>query len=209
MPFLNKDKRSKRSRSQRRSKSQERKQQRKQSQTRRRKQQRGGDGQGNRGHDVSFPSEFFGTSSGAYFPEGSAELGPYQTAYNTAPADGCSTFGNNIAPGGASVPSSGIQTGGARRRIRRSVQVKDKQSKNQRQQKQHSEQQHTKQRKSKQSRQQKKKGGLWNQLVSEASKLIVPVGLYAAKEFAEGKLKKPSSRRSSTKKSSSSKRKSA
>ena len=170
----------------------EQQQQRKSQQSQRRRrnsrQQRGGDGQGNAGHDVSFPSEFYsGVSSGNYFPEGSAELGPYQTAYNTAKADGCGMFGNNIAPGSQAIPSSGIQTGGSRlskmlKKARR-VQVKDLQQ-NRRSSS-------------------KKRGGVWGELAGEASKLAVPLGLYAAKELAEKYLSKRSSRGSSASKSKS------
>jgi hypothetical protein len=70
-------------------------------------QQRGGGA-----NDVTNPSEYYGVNSGAYFQEGSPELGAYSSAYDTNATP--SMFGNNIAPGSGVHQHSGLQTGGRR-----------------------------------------------------------------------------------------------
>ena len=82
--------------------------------------QRGGDGQGNQGHDVSMPIQFFGGKLDRYFPEGSPELIPPNSAYGPtiATSHGVSIPGNNefvgpdLAPFNSGVGISGLQTGG-------------------------------------------------------------------------------------------------
>ena len=82
--------------------------------------QNGGDGQGNQGHDVSMPIQYFGKELNRYFPTGSPELIAPNSAYGPTIATnmGVSIPGNNKFVGpdlGAfnkSIGISGIQTGG-------------------------------------------------------------------------------------------------
>jgi len=136
----------------------------------RRQQQRGGGA-----NDVTNPSEYYGTSSGAYFQEGSAELGAYPTAYSSAEPS-VNMFGNDIGPGGLSVEHSGLQTGGRH--------------------KQHHSQHHKQQKKHYLSEQhKKKKGGLWEVLALDvASKMAVPGFFFAGKEMINNRLRKKSAR---------------
>ena len=55
--------------------------------------QRGGDGQGNGGHDVGFPIQYFGGKLNRYFPTGSPELVPKNGAYGDTVA---TSFGKNV-----------------------------------------------------------------------------------------------------------------
>lgn len=88
--------------------------------------QKGGDGQGNQGHDVSFPIQFFGKELNRYFPTGSSELIAPNSAYGPTIATnhGVSIPGNNKFVGpdlGAfnkNIGISGIQTGGAKKKKR-------------------------------------------------------------------------------------------
>lgn len=87
------------------------------------RQQQGGDGQGSRGHDVSFPIQYFGGKLNRYFPTGSPELVPKNGAYGETVA---TSFGKNVpslyaknmvGPNLAPFPnSSGIQTGGKKKK---------------------------------------------------------------------------------------------
>ena len=85
--------------------------------------QKGGDGQGNGGHDVGFPIQYFGGKLNRYFPAGSPELVPKNGAYGETVA---TSFGKNVpslyaknmvGPNLAPFPnSSGIQTGGKKKK---------------------------------------------------------------------------------------------
>merc|ERR1711998_699765 len=61
------------------------------------KNQKGGDGQGNQGHDVSMPIQYFGKQLNRYFPTGSPELIAPNSAYGPTIATnmGVSIPGNN------------------------------------------------------------------------------------------------------------------
>jgi hypothetical protein len=142
------------------------------------------------GNRVSMPIEYFGGKSGSYFPEGSAELGPYNTAYGDSVSTsfgkdvaelGPQTTGPNLAPGSGrkSVNATNIQTGGSARRNRkkrRRVNRKKKKGGGGQKRKRTG----TKSRKNK-----KYRGGFMPKLLHEAGKLAVPAGLWAAKQVLE------------------------
>ena len=139
--------------------------------------QKGGDGQGNGGHDVGFPIQYFGGKLNRYFPAGSPELVPKNGAYGETVA---TSFGKNVpslyaknmvGPNLAPFPnSSGIQTGG-------------KKKKN------------------------KKGGSIVNDLLSTAGNLVVPVTLLAVKGAVSKRSKSKSKSKSKRKtKSNKSKR---
>jgi len=99
----------------------------KRSSTRRvRRRQRGGDGSGNQGHDVSFPIQFYGGKLDRYFPAGSSELKPMNSAYGpthatsfgrTVDALSCKNMrGPDLGAYNDVLGVSGDQTGGVRRR---------------------------------------------------------------------------------------------
>ena len=117
--------------------------------------QRGGDGQGNGGHDVSFPSEFYGSQSNNYFPEGSPQLSmdyARQVYAGDAGSPG-TTFWNDLSPGSYASTPTGTQTGGRGR--------------------------------GKKGRRTKKKGGfsgLIPQVVNGLASLVVPIALLAGRE---------------------------
>ena len=74
------------------------------------------------GGGTTLPAEYFGKGSGRYYAAGSPELGPFNTAYGQSLATSFGTYGSqstgpNLAPG---PDSSGMQTGGGRRKKRRS-----------------------------------------------------------------------------------------
>merc|ERR1712093_742669 len=82
--------------------------------------QKGGSGQGSRGHDVSLPIQFFGGKLNRYFPNGSPELATPNSAYGKTIA---TSFGKNVpelysknfvgpdlAPFHKNIGISGIQT---------------------------------------------------------------------------------------------------
>ncbi len=83
-----------------------------------------GSGQGNQGHDVSLPIQYFGQKLNRYFPTGSTELIPPTSSYGPiiATSHGVSIPGNNqfvgpnLAPFNQAIGISGIQTGGIKRR---------------------------------------------------------------------------------------------
>jgi hypothetical protein len=76
--------------------------------------QKGGDGQGNGGHDVSFPLEFYGGKSNNYFPTGSPELSMDYTKQVYA-GDASTTFWNDLSPGSYASTPTGTQTGGGKK----------------------------------------------------------------------------------------------
>ena len=127
--------------------------------------QKGGDGQGPRGHGYSFPIQYFGGKLDRYFAQGSKELVPQAHAYGENIPTSFGKYvpslysknmtGPNLAP---SPGSSGIQTGG------RKLSKKRKNS--------------------------KKGGSVVSDILGEASNLIVPAGLIAAKELIKRKNKK-------------------
>ena len=92
--------------------------------SRRNLKQKGGDGQGNQGHDVSMPIQFFGGKLNRYFPAGSPELVPPNSAYGptVASSHGVSIPGNSefvgpdLGPFNASLGISGLQTGGSKKK---------------------------------------------------------------------------------------------
>ena len=67
-----------------------------------------------RGGRVTFPSEYFGTDSGRYFPEGSPELqlGPSAYGVNVPTSRGILMTPELSGPDLAAANHSGIQTGG-------------------------------------------------------------------------------------------------
>ena len=123
--------------------------------------QMGGDGQGSRGHGYSFPIEYYGGNSKRYFPAGSPELVPEDSAYGKTVATGFgkdveSLEGENMTgPDLAPFPrTSGVQTGGRKKRgLRKRKSLK------------------------------KKGGSVMGNLMMEASNLVVPVGLLAARKY--------------------------
>lgn len=88
--------------------------------------QKGGSGQGNQGHDVSMPIQFFGKELNRYFPTGSSELVAPPSAYGPTIATnmGVSIPGNDKFVGpdlGAfnkAIGISGIQTGGSKKKTK-------------------------------------------------------------------------------------------
>lgn len=126
--------------------------------------QKGGDGQGPRGHGYSFPIQYFGGKLDRYFAQGSKELVPQAHAYGENIPTSFGKYvpslysknmtGPNLAP---SPGSSGIQTGG------RKLSKKRKNS--------------------------KKGGSVVSDILGEARNLIVPAGLIAAKELIKRKNK--------------------
>merc|ERR1711907_302819 len=124
--------------------------------------QKGGDGQGPRGHGYSFPIQYFGGKLDRYFAQGSKELVPQAHAYGENIPTSFGKYvpslysknmtGPNLAP---SPGSSGIQTGG------RKLSKKRKNS--------------------------KKGGSVVSDILGEARNLIVPAGLIAAKELIKRK----------------------
>lgn len=86
--------------------------------------QRGGDGQGNQGHDVSMPIQYYGQKLNRYFPAGSSELNPPNSAYGKtiATSHGVTINGNrqfvgpDLGPFNSSIGISGIQTGGGKKK---------------------------------------------------------------------------------------------
>ena len=86
--------------------------------------QQGGDGQGNQGHDVSMPIQYYGQELNRYFPAGSSELNPPNSAYGKTIAtshgvtiNGNSQFvGPDLGPFNGSIGISGLQTGGGGRK---------------------------------------------------------------------------------------------
>lgn len=157
----------------------------------------GGDGQSGTGHDVSMPSEYFGVNSGSYFPAGSAELGPYQTAYDLQPVDGKTTFGHNLAPGSLTLQHSGLQTGGGKKRNspqRQGQEQPQEQGQGQRRLAGSGKRKrrNSKSKKSgKSGKTGKKQGGVWGNIMNEALKLTVPLGLYGAKTLVDNYVRKP------------------
>ena len=149
----------------------------------------GGDGQGSRGHGYSFPIQYFGGKLNRYFPTGSSELVPKNGAYGETIA---TSFGKNVpslysknmvGPNLAPFPnSSGIQTGGKKSKSKKSQNSKSKKSKS------------------------KKGGNILNDAISEASNLIVPVGLLATKKFLEKRQNKSKSHKSKGHKSKGNKK---
>merc|ERR1712010_105454 len=127
--------------------------------------QKGGDGQGPRGHGYSFPIQYFGGKLDRYFAQGSKQLVPQAHAYGENIPTSFGKYvpslyaknmtGPNLAP---SPGSSGIQTGG------RKLSKKRKNS--------------------------KKGGSVVSDILGEASNLIVPAGLIAAKELIKKQNKK-------------------
>ncbi len=133
----------------------------KKSKSRRKYRQMGGDGQGPRGNGNSFPIEYFGGKSGRYYESGSPELVPEDSAYGKTFATG---FGKNVpsledenmtGPDLAPFPrTSGVQTGGRKRKgLKKRKSLK------------------------------KKGGSVMSELMMEASNLVVPVGLLAARKY--------------------------
>ena len=94
---------------------------------RKNRKQKGGDGQGNQGHDVSMPIQYFGGKLDRYFPEGSPKLVAPNSAYGPtiATSHGVSIPGNSefvgpdLGPFNAGVGISGLQTGGGKRKNKR------------------------------------------------------------------------------------------
>lgn len=82
--------------------------------------QTAGSGQGNQGHDVSMPIQYFGKELNRYFPTGSPELIPPPSSYGPtiATSHGVSIPGNDkfvgpdLGPFNSAIGISGIQTGG-------------------------------------------------------------------------------------------------
>ena len=94
---------------------------------RKNRKQKGGDGQGNQGHDVSMPIQYFGGKLDRYFPEGSPQLVAPDSAYGPtiATSHGVSIPGNSefvgpdLGPFNAGLGISGLQTGGGKRKNKR------------------------------------------------------------------------------------------
>ena len=86
--------------------------------------QQGGDGQGNQGHDVSMPIQYYGQKLKRYFSAGSSELNPPNSAYGKtiATSHGVTINENNQFVGpdlgsfNGSIGISGIQTGGGKKK---------------------------------------------------------------------------------------------
>ena len=96
---------------------------------RKKSKQTGGDGQGNQGHDVSMPIQYYGQKLNRYFPVGSSELNPPNSAYGKtiATSHGVTISGNNkfvgpdLGPFNGSIGISGIQTGGGKKNLKKNL----------------------------------------------------------------------------------------